>query len=307
MSALAQPVVDPLILAVSDLHPAERERLAELEQTIARGLAQFLEVGVALLEIRDARLYREHHGTFETYCRERWGFRRAHAYRLIQSARVAQTLSPMGDKGPASERQARQLAPLLGAPDELRAAWQEARDAAAIDGRPLSTGHLRAAVDGRLRRADPLVDELRGTDRWETPQELFLELDREFSFELDVCALPENAKCRNYYSPEDDGLSQPWKGTCWMNPPYNALGRWVAKAARSADEGATVVSLLPAATETGWWWDHCRDAEIRFLRGRIRFSDAATAAPFASAVVVFGRPAQVVWWEWRQPPRRGRR
>ena len=307
MSALAQPVVDPLVLAEHDLHPAERERLAELEQTIARGLVQFLEVGLALIEIRDARLYREHHGTFEAYCRERWGFRRAHAYRLIQSARVAQTLSPMGDNAPGSERQARELVPLLAHPYELRQAWQEATAAAARDSRPLSSGYLRAAVDAHVAHADPLVDELRGTDRWATPQELFSELDREFGFELDVCALPENAKCRHYYSPDDDGLSQPWQGVCWMNPPYNALSRWVDKAARSADEGATVVSLLPAATETGWWWDHCRHAEIRFLRGRIRFSDAATAAPFASAIVVFGRPAQVVWWEWRQPPRKGRR
>ena len=53
------------------------------------------------------------------------------------------------------------------------------------------------------------------TDLWETPQWLFDELDREFHFTLDVCALPENAKCERYYTPEMDGLAQPWNGVCW--------------------------------------------------------------------------------------------
>lgn len=66
---------------------------------------------------------------------------------------------------------------------------------------------------------------------WETPQELFDQLDREFEFELDVCALPENAKCGRFYTPEDDGLSQPWPGVVWCNPPYGReVGRWVEKA-----------------------------------------------------------------------------
>lgn len=71
------------------------------------------------------------------------------------------------------------------------------------------------------------------TDLWETPQELFDELDREFHFALDTCALPENAKCARYYTPEQDGLSQPWKGVCWCNPPYGrGIGRWVEKVLR---------------------------------------------------------------------------
>ncbi len=55
---------------------------------------------------------------------------------------------------------------------------------------------------------------------WETPQTLFDKLYEKFHFELDVCATTENAKCKKYYSPEDDGLKQEWKGACWMNPPY---------------------------------------------------------------------------------------
>ena len=50
------------------------------------------------------------------------------------------------------------------------------------------------------------------TDSWETPQNLFDELNKEFHFDVDVCALPENAKCRKFYSPEENGLSKNWGG-----------------------------------------------------------------------------------------------
>lgn len=132
---------------------------------------------------------------------------------------------------------------------------------------------------------------------WETPQELFDRLHAEFGFALDVCAQPHNAKCANYYTPEQDGLSQPWTGVCWCNPPYGrGVERWVAKAAESARAGATVVMLLPARTDTSWFhrwiWDaeHHRPrpgVEVRFLRGRLRFGNAATGAPFPSMVVIF--------------------
>ncbi|EZI38238.1 DNA N-6-adenine-methyltransferase family protein, partial [Acinetobacter baumannii 42057_6] len=70
------------------------------------------------------------------------------------------------------------------------------------------------------------------TDVWSTPQDFFEKLDRVFNFDLDVCALPENAKCERYFTPEIDGLKQEWTGTCWMNPPYGKeIIDWVAKAA----------------------------------------------------------------------------
>jgi hypothetical protein len=93
----------------------------------ARELSTFLDVGRALLAIRDGRLYRDGHDTFESYCRDRWGMERAHAYRMVQAAEVAEALSPMGDV-PSSERQARELAPLLDQPDALRDAWQQANE-----------------------------------------------------------------------------------------------------------------------------------------------------------------------------------
>lgn len=127
------------------------------------------------------------------------------------------------------------------------------------------------------------------SDLWETPQDLFDRLDAEFGFDLDACATPENAKCAAYYTPEMDGLSQPWKGTVWCNPPYgHQVCRWVEKAARSALEGATVVMLLPARTDTRWFhrWIY-RRAEVRFVKGRLKFGGSKNSAPFPSMVIVF--------------------
>ena len=91
-------------------------------------------------------------------------------------------------------------------------------------------------------------------NNWETPRDLFDKLNEEFNFELDVCATSENAKCKKYYSPEEDGLKEEWKGLCWMNPPYGReIGKWMKKAYESALAGATVVCLVPARTDTAWW------------------------------------------------------
>jgi len=134
------------------------------------------------------------------------------------------------------------------------------------------------------------------TDLWETPLDLFQELDAEFGFTLDVCALPTNAKCRKFFSPAEDSLKQRWTGTCWMNPPYGRnIGSWVRKAWESSRDGATVVCLLPARTDTKWWHEYVAHAsEIRYVRGRLRFGKAVNSAPFPSAVVVF-RPWSMRW------------
>lgn len=126
-------------------------------------------------------------------------------------------------------------------------------------------------------------------DQWATPRRLFDELNAEFAFTLDVCATAENAKCENYYSPKQDGLQQAWSGRCWMNPPYGrAIKEWIKKAHQAARDGALVVCLLPAKTDTGWWHDYVMKAsEIRFLRGRLYFNDGPGRCPFPCAVVVF--------------------
>lgn len=126
------------------------------------------------------------------------------------------------------------------------------------------------------------------SNEWETPQDLFDKLDAEFNFTLDAAANAGNAKCENYFTEEIDGLTQKWEGTVWCNPPYGrAIKNWVQKAYESAAEGATVVLLIPARTCTAYWHDYVMKGEIRFIRGRLRFSNSENPAPFPSAIVVF--------------------
>jgi phage N-6-adenine-methyltransferase len=124
---------------------------------------------------------------------------------------------------------------------------------------------------------------------WETPQAFFDRLNDEFHFDCDVAASAENAKCERFYTEADNALEQPWRGVCWCNPPYGRkVGDWVAKAAQSAREGATVVMLLPARTDTRWFHRYIyHRAEIRFVAGRLHFGGSKSGAPFPSMVVIF--------------------
>jgi len=141
------------------------------------------------------------------------------------------------------------------------------------------------------------------TDDWPTPRYLFDALDAEFGFVLDVCASRRNRKAASWYGLDHpvrsrrDGLAGDWAadaaragGAVWMNPPYGrGIGAWMAKARTAAESGATVVCLVPARTDTAWFHDSvlAAGAEVRYLRGRVKFGDAAHGAPFASLVVVF--------------------
>lgn len=128
------------------------------------------------------------------------------------------------------------------------------------------------------------------SDMWETPQDLFDKLNDEFHFNLDVCATVDNAKCATFYNPEQDGLIQPWYGNCWCNPPYGRqVGKWVKKAYDTAYvDRNLVVMLLPARTDTSWFHDYIyHKAEIRFLRGRLKFGNSKNSAPFPSMIVIF--------------------
>ncbi len=301
----------------------EQTELQQYEATIERGLKTFVDVGNALLAIRDGRLYRQEYGTFEEYCRERWGMTRQNANRLIAASETVLVLEPIGSK-PENESQIRPLTSLK--PEQQREVWQRAVESAP-NGK-VTAAHVEAtkreylaplwSADGESADPEPYEDDEwtppasngRYMDvhyssekgEWETPQDLFDLLDVEFGFNLDVCALVTNTKCEQFFSPEDDGLSQDWgTAVCWMNPPYgDGIKNWMAKAWEASMQGATVVCLIPARTDTGWWWDYCIRGEIRFLRGRLKFGNAENSAPFPSAVVVFrGGSPDVIWWEWK--------
>jgi len=129
------------------------------------------------------------------------------------------------------------------------------------------------------------------TDEWYTPLDFFQELDKEFHFNLDPCATAENHKCPSYYTREQDGLKQNWGGNkVFCNPPYGrVIGLWVEKAYRESQKPNTlVVMLIPARTDTKWFHDYIYGkAEIRFIKGRLKFGGCKNAAPFPSMVVIF--------------------
>lgn len=138
------------------------------------------------------------------------------------------------------------------------------------------------------------------SQEWETPQELYDELDKEFRFNLDPCANENNFKCISYFiSPQNanqwtnpsiiDGLKQRWSGRVFMNPPYGReINQWVKKAYYEALHNCeVVVCLLPARTDTRWFHDYCLKGEVRFLKGRLKFSNSKNSAPFPSMIVIF--------------------
>lgn len=141
------------------------------------------------------------------------------------------------------------------------------------------------------------------SDEWETPQDLFDKLNKEFHFTLDPCSTNENHKCFKYYTIKDDGLSKDWAGeTVFVNPPYGrSIGKWVKKCYDESHKwGNTIVMLIPARTDTSWFHQYIYDkAEIRFLKGRLKFVNRLlpswneegnyklSPAPFPSMIVIF--------------------
>ena len=131
---------------------------------------------------------------------------------------------------------------------------------------------------------------------WETPETVFQQLDAEFHFTIDVCASPENAKCPRYWTDLDDGIVQDWRGeVCWMNPPYgrHIIDLWILKAWESARQGATVVALIPARTDTIWWHRHIErlpTVDVRRIKGRLKHGTAKYTAAFPSVVANLSSP-----------------
>ena len=151
---------------------------------------------------------------------------------------------------------------------------------------PAVLGGVRAKNNGRYN----------GNGRhWGTPPEVFDPLHAEFDFTLDPCATPETAKCQKFFTEADNGLEQSWAGErVFMNPPYGKeIYAWTRKARAEQDRraGTLIVGLLPASTDLAWWHDDVvGHAEVRYLRGRVRF---LTGGPyrasgfFASVVVIW--------------------
>ena len=130
------------------------------------------------------------------------------------------------------------------------------------------------------------------SDEYSTPQAFFDALNAEFHFTLDPCSTDENAKCANHYTKAQDGLAQDWTGErVFCNPPYGReMPKWIAKCAEHGARGGVAVMLIPARTDTKAFHDYIYGrAEIRFIKGRLKFGDSKNPAPFPSMVVIFGK------------------
>lgn len=282
----------------TNLTTTEADRLEACEQVIERGLATFVDVGTALLEVRDSRLYREQYATFEAYCAERWGISRSRAHRLIDAASVTLNLLPIGNI-PANEAQARELTGLT--PDEQREVWQAAVETAP-DGK-VTAAHVRDVAqaykeserpewvneDGEIEaapRSYPLTasnhisasDGYDG-DEWYTPAE-YIEAARRVMGGIDVdpasCEIAQRTvQAGVYFTKDEDGLNFNWQGRVFLNPPYSypLVESFTGHLIGQVEAGFTTEAILLVnnSSDTDWFQALLSRYPACFTDGRVRF------------------------------------
>jgi phage N-6-adenine-methyltransferase len=295
-------------MAMDYLTETECSELARLEKVIDGGLKTFVEVGSALSEIRDNRLYRASHGTFEDYCRERWGMVASRARQLIGAAQAVGNLESVTTVTPKIESQVRPLVSLE--PAQQREAWTEAMQKAESESRPVTAQDVTDAV----YKLKPHVANNSGENEWYTPPE-YIEAARIVlggNIDLDPAsseiANREIIKADTFYTKENDGLDKHWSGNVWMNPPYasDLIRQFTSKFASHVIAGdiKTGIVLVNNATETAWFREliDCANAVV-FTSGRVRFLDPRgnPGAPLqGQALIYFGAKARAFIFEFKK-------
>lgn len=285
----------------------EKEKLSQCESIIERGLQTFYEVGQALLEIRDQKLYRAEYSAFEEYCDKRWGMRRNYANKLIGAVGVIGNLGTFVPK-PQTESQARPLTQ-LDSQEEQQEAWIEATEKAEAEGRKVTAKDVQEAVDQKKNPSQYITQS--NDNEWYTPSK-YIEAARNVlgRFDLDPASNPlanETVKADRFFSIEDDGLSRPWRGKVWINPPYGEECReFVGKLVEEYNAGNVEEAVLLVnanSNDTAWFqplWDHL----ICFTHHRINFyqSDGSkkSGSTHGSVFVYFGENKDAFAGEFSQ-------
>jgi phage N-6-adenine-methyltransferase len=275
-NATAAAALQPITEAGGPLQASEQTALENYEADIAHGLKTFITVGNALAAIRDGRLYRAEHGTFEAYCDQRWQIRRQRAYALIDAATTVREMSEISDTPIIVESHAAALARLP--VEEREAAWSDAQETAQAEGR----GVTAADVSRGKSKSEPTLSA--ESDEWYSPADL-MAAAREVLGAIDLdpasCeAANLTVKADQYFTQDDDGLAQEWHGRVWCNPPYSLAGKFADKALADYDAGrieACVLNLsAPAATTL--WFAPLLDRLVCFSTGRIKYISGGEAA-----------------------------
>lgn len=245
--------------------------IQELESVIAQGQRTFIEVGNALAEIQERRLYRQYgYDTFDDYCKDRWGWTRDMGYKYISAANVARNVESILQT-PPSLTQAIQMASLP--------AEQQQEIAERVDFSKTTVRELRTIVQETQQR--PVhISYNSGENEWYTPVE-YIDAARHVLGCIDLD--PASSELANqtvgatrFFSVKDDGLSQFWGGRVWMNPPYAAdlVGKFIGKLLEHIVNGDVpeAIVLVNNATETNWFQSILAKASaVCFPKQRIRF------------------------------------
>lgn len=279
------------------MHSIELSRLDELEQVIERGMKTFVEVGAALLEIRESDDYKKKYGysTFEEYCRERWGWARNYANKLIASAEVVENLGTIVPILPTKESQVRPLTRLE--PEVQREVWAQVIDTTPRE--KITAAVVQQAVNEYQNK--PHVSFNSGNNEWYTPIEF---IDAAYKVMGAIDLDPASSAIANrtvgaldYFTAEDDGLAHEWRGRVWLNPPYagELIGKFCNKLAAhwARNEVTEAIVLVNNSTETAWFesMTECASA-IVFPKTRVRFLDpeGKPGAPLQGQAIFYMGP-----------------
>ena len=305
------------------LNIEERNELERCEVVIKQGLKTFVEVGQALMLIREKKLYRAEFGTFEAYCQDKWQLGRRYVNQIVSASEVVGNLGAYAPK-PQTEYHAR---PLTKLEPELQAeAWQKTVEQ---HGENITQKKVEEVVkefvpiNNELKQAkkEPMFAEMTeqeilarakeiekskkahvsynsGENEWYTPINIIESARAVLGvIDLDPASNPvanEIVKAEKFYTKEDDGLSFSWFGNVWINPPYAQplIQDFANKIISERDNCNQLIVLVNNATETKWFQCLMQKADaVCFPKGRVKFwnPDKVSATPLqGQSIIYFG-------------------